>query len=116
MKSSKKRKMTRSKKAIFAGFLSAAMVAQSVSAFAAEAGGEYLPDVQTQTQEAAETTVESTPAAEPTAEIQETPAQEAEQEVPEVQTEEVQTEEAQETESPVAVQEAAVEKKNIHRR
>lgn len=43
--------MTRSKKAIFAGFLSAAMVAQSVSAFAAEAGGEYLPDLQTQNQE-----------------------------------------------------------------
>ena len=32
----KKSKMKRSKKAIFAGFLSAAMVAQSVSAFAAE--------------------------------------------------------------------------------
>ena len=61
----KKSKMTRSKKAIFAGFLSAAMVAQSVSAFAAEAGGEYLPDLQTQNQEVvSETAGESSPAAE----------------------------------------------------
>ena len=59
----KKSKMTRSKKAIFAGFLSAAMVAQSVSAFAAEAGGEYLPDLQTQNQEVvSETAGESSPA------------------------------------------------------
>lgn len=57
----KKSKMTRSKKAIFAGFLSAAMVAQSVSAFAAEAGGEYLPDLQTQNQEVVSETAGKVP-------------------------------------------------------
>ena len=89
--------MTRSKKAIFAGFLSAAMVAQSVSAFAAEAGGEYLPDLQTQNQEVvSETAGESSPAAETAPE--ETVAPETV----------VQTEE-----NSVTTQEASVEKKTF---
>ena len=93
----KKSKMTRSKKAIFAGFLSAAMVAQSVSAFAAEAGGEYLPDLQTQNQEVvSETAGESSTAAETAPE--ETVAPETA----------VQTEE-----NSVATQEASVEKKTF---